>query len=737
MLTDFNVDFASLADYARMYRDLGLQAVPSHYPTRHMHNWKRPALDGWRDYQNALVDDVTFHKWFDGITDNKNNIGILTGNCSGRVFVIDLDTHSKPEAALWWSCCLDMQERADELDSPTQRTGGGGLQILFRAPEGWTSPTIKTAVGVDIRGVGGFIVAAPSMHESGRRYEWIEDKEPWNLEIAEAPMWLCEQIDLLAEQHGGSTHSGPHTKTATPDHQHDAWGALKDGREDYMFRMIWARLVDIARDCPIKPSDEELNKQRDDLWNIYLSKVDTRLPGESLSKQQLLEREGRGFTEFTHKWRASLKDWDKILEAAKEPNPHAKPTKSFADQISEGIADTSESQKQSVEKSDDNDWDAPAQKIHVADPKTSSNLFEVLGVEDIFNLPDPVFLIEDLIIEGATAFIYGVPGCGKTFIAMDMAFSLGVDEITHWFGKKINRHGPIVYISSEGTTDMKFRMMAWEKEKKVQINRKRFHFIRQPVNFMDPAHIVKLIQTIKIEIENKYGEKPVMIIIDTVSRVLPGADENLQKDMTLYIQANDAMRLAFECAASGVHHMAKGGGTGMRGSSVFEGGANCLIQVEREKPSMFGVMTMRKIKEARDGWELPFELKDVDLGFGRSSLVAVPVEAATSAPQGDKDASAGDFGGKQETGKEPDAEMCKKMVLAIDEAYHGGYPWSRDKKGRESDRYAPDKLADQFGLTVEVCEKYVSMWHRQDVIVTDYFGDRRNNKKGLKIGKGL
>jgi hypothetical protein len=733
MLTDFNEDFASLADYARMYRELGLQAVPSHYPTRHVHNWKRPALDGWRDYQNELVDDVTFHKWFDGISDTKNNIGILTGNCSGRVFVVDLDTHSKPEAALWWSCCMDMQEKADELESPTQRTGGGGLQILFRAPEGWTSPTIKTSIGVDIRGVGGFIVAAPSMHESGTRYQWIEDKEPWNLEIAEAPRWLCEQIDLLAEQHGGSTHAGPHVKTATPDHLHDAWGALKDGREDYMFRMIWARLVDIARDCPIKPSDEELIKQRDDLFSIYLGKVESRLPGLSESKEAALEKEGRGITEFKAKWRASIKDWDKIIEAAKEPKPNQKPTKSFADQISEGVAENTDNKTQPEESED---WDAPAHKFSVADPKTSSNLFEVLSVDDIFNLPDPVFLIQDLIIEGATAFIYGAPGCGKTFIAMDMAFSLGVDEITHWFGKKINRHGPIVYISSEGTTDMKFRMMAWEKAKKVQINRKRFHFIRQPVNFMDPAHIVKLIQTIKIEVENKCGEKPVMIIIDTVSRVLPGADENLQKDMTLYIQANDAMRLAFDCSATGAHHVSKGNGKALRGSNVLEGAANCAIFVEREKPGMFGTMTMMKIKEARDGWDLPFELRDIDLGCGRSSLVALPVDPATVTPQKPEDASAGDFGGVQETGNEPDMETCRKMVSAIDAAWRGGYPWSRDKKSRDTDRYAPDRLSDMFNLSVNVCEKYVNMWHRSDVIVTDLWGDK-SNKKGLRIGKGL
>ena len=76
------------------------------------------------------------------------------------------------------------------------------------------------------------------------------------------------------------------------------------------------------------------------------------------------------------------------------------------------------------------------------------------------------------------------------------------------------------------------------------------------------------------------------------------------------------------------------------------------------------------------------------------------------------------------------------MVSAIQEAWVGGYPWSRDKKSRESDRYAPDRLSDMFNLSVNVCEKYVNMWHRSDVIITDLWGDKAN-KKGLRIGKGL
>ena len=68
------------------------------------------------------------------------------------------------------------------------RTGGGGLHYIYRNPNG---TDIRNTVGlggyqgVDLRANGGYIVAPPSPHESGARYEVIDDSE-----IAPAPVWL-------------------------------------------------------------------------------------------------------------------------------------------------------------------------------------------------------------------------------------------------------------------------------------------------------------------------------------------------------------------------------------------------------------------------------------------------------------------------------------------------------------------------------------------------------------------
>ena len=735
---EFDDEFASILDYVKMYRQLGLQVVPSVYPNKSIANWKRPALPEWRDYQNEIVSDATFEKWFKDVDSRRLNIGILTGNCSNRVFVVDLDTHSKPDAAIWWACCLDMQETAADLDTPTQRTGGGGLQLLFRAPEGWNPPTIKTSMGVDIRGIGGFAVIAPSMHASGKNYAWEENKEPWNIEIATAPQWFCDQIDTLAQEHGGHTPSSGTTKTSSPDYTRDFGGALIDGREDYMAKMIWARLADIARDCPIKPPEREMLQERDNLFQVYFSKVDTRLPhGADYDKAQLLDREGRGKREFDAKWRASSKDWDKVIDAAKVPKPERperlSPIQIMQAEITAGLKDDAPTWSRNPEETSIKSEKASKDE---EDFSVDDDLFEVLDMEGIFNLPDPTFLIEDLLIEDALSFIYGVPGCLKTFISLDLALSLACKEIDNWWGRKINKHGPVVYISCEGVSDMKFRIAAWESKTGKNRNDIPFFLIKENLNFMEGKDIVKLIRSIRRRTERACGQPPIAIFIDTVSRVLPGADENLQKDMTKYVFACDTVRKTFGCAVIGIHHMnASPNNTRMRGSTVFDGSSDCSLHVEREEGAMGGVITARKIKAAQDGWSMEFEATKVVIGIGKTSLYVSKLDTHQETQTTHQRASEG-FGGRQETGKEPDMDLCRKMVTAIGDAYKGGYAWSKEPNTKRQGRYAAEKLADQFGVTIEIAEKMISLWIKTDVIVDECI-NTKNKTYGLRVGKGL
>jgi len=726
MIIDFDEEFAGITDYAAVYRQLGLQVVPSIYPTRNAINWKRPALSNWREYQKELVTDEKFEEFMRGHDLNRTNIGILTGDCSSRVFVVDLDLHKGGDCAMWWSCCLDMQQTASELETPTQITGGGGLQMLFRAPADWTPPTIKTSIGVDIRGAGGFAVIAPSMHESGKRYQWEEGKEPWNLDIADAPKWLCEQIDELAQRYGGhAPASAGGVRTASPDHMQDGYGHLVDGREDYMAKMIWARVVDLYRDSPIM--DKALSdKECAQLFDVYLSKVDTRISAVDIGKEAALEREGRGITAFKEKWRAAIKQWDgKVSEHAKEHREKKPEAAQVNDIIQEMVINSLEEE-----------FSSPAPDS--SKKEKTSGFMEILNLSQIMELPDPVWLVEDLFIEDATVFLYGPPGCGKSFISLDLAMALAAKSVENWMERRINRHGPIVYITNEGVASLKFRLRAIEGKYGLEHGMTPFHLIRRPVNLLNPKDVVDIIQAIRHEVVIKHGN-PVAIFIDTLSRAIPGSDENLQKDATTVIGSIATIKGVFNCMALAVHHQSRAGGENMRGSTVYDGAGDSNIQVEREKGEPIGQMHARKIKDAEDGWSSDFELKRVELGFGKASLIVVRPDIGATPPAGGKNAPAansGAFGGRQETGTEPSIEVCRQIVNFIDQERRDGVALSKEKQTRGDGRYAPDVISRKFPVEAEWVEKIIPQWLENGVIKNEIL-DTRTKQKGLAKARGL
>ena len=148
----FDEDFASPVDFANLYRDLELQVVPAKTPSEDK-AWKRPAIK-WREHENFLVEEKVFQQWYgpDGEHRMRTNMGLITGNASGRLVIVDLDTHKNSKATEWWNDLMDMWNNSQWPQTPVQRTGGGGLQFLLRCPEWYTPPTNKTSIGVDIRG---------------------------------------------------------------------------------------------------------------------------------------------------------------------------------------------------------------------------------------------------------------------------------------------------------------------------------------------------------------------------------------------------------------------------------------------------------------------------------------------------------------------------------------------------------------------------------------------------------
>jgi hypothetical protein len=114
------------------------------------------------------------------------NVAVRTGRESS-LFVLDVDGDEGHDS-------LHQLERdhGPLPETVSATTGGGGEHLFFRHP-GRPVPCSagRLGPGLDIRGEGGYVVLAPSVHESGRRYTW--DRAPGEAPLAAAPAWLVER----------------------------------------------------------------------------------------------------------------------------------------------------------------------------------------------------------------------------------------------------------------------------------------------------------------------------------------------------------------------------------------------------------------------------------------------------------------------------------------------------------------------------------------------------------------
>jgi hypothetical protein len=114
------------------------------------------------------------------------NIGIATGPPSG-LLVVDLDG---AEGLGSWA---RLEARHGVVLTLEAATGGGGVHLVYGYPENIDlgNSAGRLGDGIDTRGRGGYIIAPPSVHPSGRRYAWTGSGEA---PVAPAPAWL---VDLL------------------------------------------------------------------------------------------------------------------------------------------------------------------------------------------------------------------------------------------------------------------------------------------------------------------------------------------------------------------------------------------------------------------------------------------------------------------------------------------------------------------------------------------------------------
>ena len=119
----------------------------------------------------------------------ERGIGLACGERAG-MWVLDVDPGHGGAKALG-----ELQAEYGQLpDSLRVITGGAGMHVYFAWPDDGLALTNANGLpaGLDVRGDGGYVVLPPSLHASGRRYEWAIPPKAGKLEPA--PGWLLELV---------------------------------------------------------------------------------------------------------------------------------------------------------------------------------------------------------------------------------------------------------------------------------------------------------------------------------------------------------------------------------------------------------------------------------------------------------------------------------------------------------------------------------------------------------------
>lgn len=141
---------------------------------------KKPTIKEWKPYQTRKPNNNELQQWFG--KGSKNNIGIITGAISG-ITVVDFDSPDAVKLA---------KEKHFPL-TPIVKTARG-YHAYCKDKDGIRNFQKKESLpGIDLRGEGGFVVAPPSIHETGKMYKWVTGRSLDDLPLADLPEWILAE----------------------------------------------------------------------------------------------------------------------------------------------------------------------------------------------------------------------------------------------------------------------------------------------------------------------------------------------------------------------------------------------------------------------------------------------------------------------------------------------------------------------------------------------------------------
>ena len=240
------------------------------------------------------------------------------------------------------------------------------------------------------------------------------------------------------------------------------------------------------------------------------------------------------------------------------------------------------------------------------EPATQQDdVYHFLKRDQIMALPDLDWYIKGVFPARGLAVVSGASKAGKSFLALDAMCA--VVEGREWFGHR-TKQTECRYIVLEGEGGLKQRVMAWEKKYGRSLPtgvEPFFPTAEEPFNLLKDAK--KMARSVP---------KGSIIVIDTLNRAAPAAEENTSKDMGLIIAAAKLMESLTKGLVILVAHEGKDSSRGIRGHSSLFAALDANLTCRKEADGTY-VWSIEKAKDGRDGDSYGYELQVFDVGIDK------------------------------------------------------------------------------------------------------------------------
>lgn len=206
--------------------------------------------------------------------------------------------------------------------------------------------------------------------------------------------------------------------------------------------------------------------------------------------------------------------------------------------------------------------------------------------------------------KGELGVIYGPPGSGKSFWALDLCMAISRGEA--WCGKRVHK-ARVGYVAAEGAGGFRNRLQAYRDHHGLDLDTELLKVMAGAPNLIEKADVVALGNAI-----NSAGGLD-LIVYDTLARGTTGADENSAKDMGLAISNCRLLHDVTGAMIVLVHHSGKDPSKGARGSNAILGAVDVEIEISRLDNNR--TATVSKLKDGEDGAQFGFVLKTIPIGM--------------------------------------------------------------------------------------------------------------------------